>query len=77
MKAVLKAELRIWAQYLLIAVLAGYIGFGLAFGSAPGLNLKGAWLNYEPLWRRWLVILAALGAVRLLLVLLFYKLRRG
>ena len=77
MKDVLKAELRIWAQYTFIAVVAGYVVFGLSFGSIPGLNLKEAWRNYEPLWRRWLVIFAALGAVRLLLVLLFYKLRRG
>ena len=77
MKAVLKAELRIWAQYIFIAMLAGYIVFGLSIGRIPGINLKEAWRSYEPLQRQWLFVVTALGALRLLLVLLFYKLRRG
>jgi hypothetical protein len=76
MKAVLKAELKTWAQYVVAAVLAGYLGFGITFGGVRGLNQNEAWLNYEPLLRQWLVIFVALGAVRLLLVLLFYKLWR-
>ena len=74
MKDLLKSELKTWAQYLALALFAGWLHFAIFFGSIPGINMHEAWLNYEPLMRNWLFIFAALGALRLAAVLLFRKL---
>ena len=76
MKAFLKEELKGWAQYFALALMAGWLHFAYEFGSIPGINIKEAWRNYEPLLRQWLFIFSALSLVRLLILLAVRKLAR-
>ena len=74
MKNLLKRELKIWAQYFVIALVAWWIHFSYFFTSKPGINIHEAWRIYEPLLSDWLFIFAILSVVRLLLVMLVHKL---
>ena len=74
MKDLIRSELKIWAQYFVLALLAGWIVFVLFIGSNPGINVHEAWRNYEPEMRYWIIILGALGAIRFLLIFLLRKL---
>ena len=57
----------------MIALVAGLLHFHIAFVRIPGLNLTEAWKGYSELLWIWLLLFAALGGVRILLVLFWAK----
>ncbi len=83
MADVLKRELKMLLQYLIVALLAGVVGFfvGLPSGGGRGyvvaINIHEAWLNYAPYFRYWLLGFAGLSCIRLGVVLLINKLFHG
>ena len=70
----IKRELKTFAQYFAIALVAG-VGAFVTFMPEAGegefavaVNIKEAWRNYQPVMRAWLVGFAFLGVIRLLLI---------
>lgn len=73
MKDLLKSELKTFAQYFALALIAGWLHFVIFFGGALGMNIREAWLNYESLLRNWHIIFVGLGTIRLIVVLVLSK----
>jgi hypothetical protein len=73
LKELLKREVGAFVQYCLIAFVAGLLHFYVAFVRIPHINLTEAWKGYSELLWIWLLLFAALGAVRLPLVLFLGK----
>jgi hypothetical protein len=76
----LKREFAIFVQYVALAALAGLLAFHLGLASdmagsevAVAINMGEAWRNFAPVWKDWLLVFAALGGVRLLVVALTRK----
>lgn len=62
-----KRELKLTAQYIMIALVAGMLTFWTFIMSVGGaVNIGVAWSGYQPMLYSWLVGVALLGSIRLL-----------
>jgi uncharacterized membrane protein len=75
MKEQIRREVKICAQYFALALVSGVAAFVLALphGGREGeiavaVNIREAWLNYEPMLRSWLLGFAFLSIIRLLII---------
>ena len=75
MREQIRREVKLGVQYFLLAVVAGLAAFAFALphGSREGeiavaVNIREAWLNYEPLLRSWLLGFAFLSIIRIVII---------
>jgi ABC-type multidrug transport system fused ATPase/permease subunit len=77
-----KRELKIFAQYFAIAVLAGLITHVLTIpvptGTGPtvnAININEVWRNYWPYYRLWLMAFVILSVIKFLIFYIGYRKR--